>query len=60
MEKIMRFLKDEDGVTMIEYAVLAALIAVASIGIITTIGGSTGVSGIFTKVRDDIVAVPKQ
>ena len=28
MEKLMRFLKDEDGVTAIEYGLIAALIAV--------------------------------
>ncbi len=35
MKKLIRFLKDEDGVTAIEYGLLAALIAVA---IIVTVG----------------------
>jgi pilus assembly protein Flp/PilA len=30
---------DEEGATMVEYALLLALIAVVSIGIITTLGG---------------------
>lgn len=35
MERLKRFLKDEDGVTAIEYGLIAALIAVA---IITAVG----------------------
>jgi len=31
MKRIMNFLKDEDGVTAIEYALIAALVAVAGI-----------------------------
>ena len=31
---IQRFVRDDEGVTMIEYALLAALIAVALIGVI--------------------------
>ena len=33
-----KFTKDTEGATMIEYAVLASLIAVISIGAITTVG----------------------
>ena len=38
MERIKRFLKDEEGVTMIEYGLIAALIAVVVIGVLTTLG----------------------
>jgi pilus assembly protein Flp/PilA len=42
MEKVITFMKDfgaaEDGVTMIEYGLLAALIAIVSIVAITTLG----------------------
>ena len=38
MERIKRFLKDEKGVTAIEYALIAALIAVAAITAITAVG----------------------
>ena len=38
MEKIKRFFKEEDGVTAIEYGLIAALIAVVIIGTVTTIG----------------------
>lgn len=33
-----RFLKEEDGVTAIEYGLIAALIAVVIIGAVTTVG----------------------
>ncbi len=38
MKKLMRFLKDEDGVTAIEYGLIAALIAVVIIAAITLVG----------------------
>lgn len=38
MKKIIRFLQDESGATAIEYGLLAALIAVALIGAVTTLG----------------------
>lgn len=44
----MRFLKDEEGVTAIEYALIAALIAVVIIGGATAVG--TNVNNLFLKV----------
>ena len=40
MKKLLRFLKDEDGVTAIEYGLIAALIAVAvgTIAAMTAVG----------------------
>jgi pilus assembly protein Flp/PilA len=38
MVGIKRFLKDEEGVTMVEYGLLAALIAVVCIAAITSVG----------------------
>jgi pilus assembly protein Flp/PilA len=38
MEKLMRFFKDEEGVTAIEYALIAALIAVFIILMVTLAG----------------------
>jgi len=35
---VMRFVKDEEGATAIEYGLIAALIAVAIIGAATTLG----------------------
>jgi pilus assembly protein Flp/PilA len=39
----------EEGQALVEYALLLALIAVVSIGILTTLG--QGVSGIFSKIN---------
>ncbi len=38
MKKLISFLKDEEGVTAIEYGLLASLIAVAVITAVTLIG----------------------
>ena len=38
MKRIMEFLKDEEGVTAIEYGLIAALIAVAIVTIVGTVG----------------------
>ncbi len=45
---IQRFLRDEEGVTAIEYALIAALIAVVIIGAVTLVGQE--VSNTFTKI----------
>lgn len=37
-----RFLKNEDGATAIEYGLIAALIGVAIIGAVTTVGTELG------------------
>ena len=47
---IQRFARDEEGVTMIEYALLAALIAVALIVTIGTLEG--GIQAVFTKIAN--------
>ena len=39
-DRLMRFLKAEDGPTAVEYAVMLALIIVVCIGAITTVGGN--------------------
>lgn len=38
MNLIQKFLKDESGATMVEYAILVALISVAAIVIIVAVG----------------------
>jgi pilus assembly protein Flp/PilA len=54
---LKRFLRDEDGVTAIEYGLIAALIAVAIIAGVEAVGG--GVSGVFDKVSLELKdAVP--
>jgi pilus assembly protein Flp/PilA len=48
MQRISRFIRDESGVTAIEYALIASLIAVAIISAVSTVGGK--VSTVFTEV----------
>jgi pilus assembly protein Flp/PilA len=43
-----RLIKDESGVTAIEYGLIAALIAVAAVTVMTTVG--TNLSSTFSKV----------
>ncbi len=52
MDKIKRFLKGEEGVTAIEYGLIAALIAVVIIGAVTTLG--TSLSEKFTAISTAI------
>ena len=47
--KVRQFLASEDGPTAVEYAVMLALILVACITIVTSLGKS--VSGTFTTVN---------
>ena len=49
---IQKFLKDESGATMVEYAILVALISVAAIAIIAIIGGQ--IKDAFQKVQDGL------
>ncbi len=52
MEKVIRFFKDEEGVTAIEYGLIAALIAVAIITAVTSVG--TGLDGVFSDVATEL------
>ncbi len=54
MKKLMRFLKDEEGVTAIEYGLIAALIAIVIIVAVTLVG--TSLNRIFTTVADTLDA----
>ena len=45
---ITRFVKDESGATAIEYGLIAALIALALVGALTTLGGK--ISGTFQNI----------
>ncbi|MQX52974.1 Flp family type IVb pilin [Alcanivorax sediminis] len=47
---ITRFLKEEDGATMVEYAILVALISVVAIVVIGSVGGK--VDDAFQSVDD--------
>ena len=48
MEKLIKFFKEEDGVTAIEYGLIAALISVAIIAILGTM--STSLQTIFQTI----------
>ncbi|MBC2693875.1 MAG: Flp family type IVb pilin [Desulfobacteraceae bacterium] len=52
MEKLMRLFKDEEGVTAIEYGLIAALIAVVIILAITTLGKNLAIT--FDKVANEL------
>ena len=53
MKKFMRVLKDDEGVTAIEYGLIASLIAVAIILTVTAVGG--GLNNIFTYIAGQLV-----
>ena len=40
IRNFIRFIKDEDGATAIEYGLIAALVSVAAIGALTAMGNS--------------------
>lgn len=46
IEKIKNFLKDEEGATMVEYALMLALIAIVCIVAVTAVG--TNANTVFT------------
>jgi pilus assembly protein Flp/PilA len=52
MLRVRNFLSDESGVTAIEYALIAALIAVAIIGAVTTVGNNA--SNVFNEVGNTL------
>ena len=48
----IRFAKDEDGATAIEYGLIAALVSVAAIGALTAMGNS--LNTLFTMVSSTL------
>lgn len=52
VSRIRRFLTSEDGPTAVEYAVMLALILVACVGIVGTLGQSA--SQTFTTVNENL------
>ena len=49
---LCRLLKNEEGVTAIEYGLIAALIAVAAVVVMGTVG--TNLSGVFSQVASSL------
>lgn len=52
MQTIIRFLKDDSGATAIEYALIAAGIAVAIVTAVNSVG--TAISGKFTAIKTSL------
>ena len=52
IKQAQRFLRDEDGATMVEYALMLALIAVVCIAAVTAIGNSA--NNMFTTIANDL------
>ena len=52
MLRVQNFLSDESGVTAIEYALIASLIAVAIIAVVTTVGQN--VSTVFSEIGSSL------
>ena len=52
MKKLFGFLKEEEGVTAIEYGLIAALIAIAIVLTVTTVG--TKLNSTFTSVSTNL------
>ena len=49
---LLKFWKDEEGATAIEYALIAGLIAVVIIAALTALGGS--IKGLFEFIQDKV------
>ena len=48
MKKLFKFLKDEEGIVAIEYALIGFFVAVTIVAIVTTLG--TTLVGVFSKI----------
>ncbi len=53
MSQVMRFVRDEEGATALEYGLLAALIAAAMVTAVTTLGTQVGTTldGVATSMK---------
>lgn len=57
LQKTLKFIRDEEGATAVEYGLIIGLIAVGLVAILTAIGGASdtaGLRGLFNKVKDGI------
>lgn len=55
VHSIQQFVRDEEGVTAIEYGLIAALIAVVIIGSVELVG--TGLNNVFTAISENLAGV---
>ncbi len=56
MKELWRFLKDEEGPTAVEYAVMVGLIAVAIIITVTALGGQLNTT--FSAITSRLSGIP--
>ena len=56
MEKLIRFFKDEEGATAVEYGLIAALIAVAIIVSVTGVGDQ--LAALFDRIAAALTPAP--
>ena len=55
MKKLIRFFKDEEGATAVEYAIMVALIAIVVIAMVQLVGEKA--NNVFSKVQEKLGAV---
>lgn len=55
LHAVQEFLRREDGPTMTEYALMVALIAIVSIGVVTTLGSE--ISTVFDTIKNSLARV---
>jgi pilus assembly protein Flp/PilA len=56
MKKLLRFLKDEEGATAVEYGIMVAAIAAVIVTIVISVGGKT--NNAFNKVDNALTGIP--
>ena len=54
IHSIQKFARDEEGVTAIEYGLIAALIAVVIIASVTAVGGN--LTAVFTRIAGNLAS----
>jgi pilus assembly protein Flp/PilA len=55
LKGVKKFLSRQDGPTMTEYALMVALIAIVSIGVVTALGSE--ISTVFNTIKSSLAAV---
>ena len=58
MEKLIRFFKDEEGATAVEYGIMVAAIAAVIVGVVFAIGGKVDTA--FETVNECLKSVSKR
>lgn len=57
LKHVMKFLKDEEGASAVEYGLVVGLIAIALVVIMTAFTGSGGIGGAFTAITNSLAQV---